>query len=158
MLNALSRAALGALKAGKSNLTPKIVQNELPKAMVATTSNCEYDMVITLPFSLLSHRDRHAREHWYCLGPTIHGFPTRYRVKFFAPPQSFGSFPGLCDLFTRNDHLPPSPLCCSRQRFLWFGVHVSHIGYLLQCKKPSRFGVLFVQRSHEAKWFREKNS
>lgn len=41
MLNALSRAALGALKAGKSNLTPKIVQNELPKAMVATTSNCE---------------------------------------------------------------------------------------------------------------------
>lgn len=42
MLNALSRAALGALKAGKSNLTPKIVQNELPKAMVATTSTCEY--------------------------------------------------------------------------------------------------------------------
>ncbi|MDK3206283.1 hypothetical protein QMQ04_30690, partial [Escherichia coli] len=31
--------ALGALKAGKSSLTPKIVQNELPKAMVATTSN-----------------------------------------------------------------------------------------------------------------------
>lgn len=43
MLNALSRAALGALKAGKSNLTPKIVQNELPKAMVATTSTCEYN-------------------------------------------------------------------------------------------------------------------
>jgi hypothetical protein len=42
MLNALSRAALGALKAGKTNLTPKIVQNELPKAMVATSSNCEY--------------------------------------------------------------------------------------------------------------------
>lgn len=38
MLNALSRAAIGALKASKSNLTPKIVQNELPKAMVATTS------------------------------------------------------------------------------------------------------------------------
>lgn len=43
MLNALSRAALGALKAGKSNLTPKIVHNELPKAMVATTSTGEYD-------------------------------------------------------------------------------------------------------------------
>lgn len=42
MLNALSRAALGALKAGKSNLTPKIVHNELPKAMVATTSTCKY--------------------------------------------------------------------------------------------------------------------
>ncbi|XP_022164492.1 ATP synthase subunit beta, mitochondrial [Myzus persicae] len=39
MLNALSRAAIGALKASKSNLTPKIVQNELPKAMVATSSN-----------------------------------------------------------------------------------------------------------------------
>lgn len=49
MLNALSRAAIGALKAGKSNLTPKIVQNELPKAMVATTSTCEYDV----PFSLI---------------------------------------------------------------------------------------------------------
>jgi len=45
MLNALSRAAFGALKAGKSNLTPKIVQNELPKAMVATTSTCEYTRV-----------------------------------------------------------------------------------------------------------------
>jgi len=44
MLNALSRAAIGALKAGKSNLTPKIVQNELPKAMVATTSTCKYDI------------------------------------------------------------------------------------------------------------------
>jgi len=49
MLNALSRAAIGALKASKSNLTPKIVQNELPKAMVATTSTCEYDV----PFSLI---------------------------------------------------------------------------------------------------------
>lgn len=49
MLNALSRAAIGALKASKSNLTPKIVQNELPKAMVATTSTCEY----YVPFSLI---------------------------------------------------------------------------------------------------------
>jgi len=49
MLNALSRAAIGALKAGKSNLTPKIVHNELPKAMVATTSTCEYDGTFSAP-------------------------------------------------------------------------------------------------------------
>lgn len=53
MLNALSRAAIGALKAGKTNLTPKIVQNELPKAMVATSSNCEYDVVSRAAFSLI---------------------------------------------------------------------------------------------------------
>lgn len=56
MLNALSRAAIGALKAGKSNLTPKIVQNELPKAMVATSSNCEYDVVSRGVFSYLADR------------------------------------------------------------------------------------------------------
>jgi len=56
MLNALSRAAIGALKAGKSNLTPKIVQNELPKAMVATSSNCEYDVVSRGVFSYLAGR------------------------------------------------------------------------------------------------------
>jgi len=55
MLNALSRAAIGALKASKSNLTPKIVQNELPKAMVATSSNCEYDVLRGI-FSYLTGR------------------------------------------------------------------------------------------------------
>lgn len=54
MLNALSRAALGALKAGKSNLTPKIVQNELPKAMVATTSTCEYSFVFSYRRAILA--------------------------------------------------------------------------------------------------------